>query len=67
MKNLTLRRSLIYNTIMNASKINIFMLVQWILFLPLTLPVAILAGAWDGIKKSFTQAQHDILEKEIEI
>jgi len=52
---------------MNPRKINIFMLIQWILFLPLTLPVAILAGAWDGIKKSFAQAISDILEKEIEI
>lgn len=52
---------------MNLPKINIFMLIQWILFLPLTLPVAILAGAWNGIKRSFTQALDDILEREVEI
>jgi len=51
---------------MNMPKMNIFMLIQWILFLPLTLPLVIFAGAWEGIKRSFAQAMNDILEKEME-
>ena len=45
-------------------KINIFMTVQWIVFMPLILPLGIITGAIEGVKKTFEQASSDILEKE---
>ena len=40
------------------------MTVQWIIFMPLILPLGIITGAFEGVKKTFDQASSDILEKE---
>jgi hypothetical protein len=45
-------------------KINFFMTVQWLIFMPLILPLGIITGAFEGIKKTFEQASSDILEKQ---
>lgn len=46
-------------------KINLFMTLQWIIFIPLILPLAIISGAFDGIKKTYEQIAVDIFnEKE---
>lgn len=44
-------------------KVNVFMVVQWLIFLPLILPLGIITGAFEGIKKTFEQASTDILEQ----
>ncbi len=44
-------------------KVNVFMVVQWLIFLPLILPLGIITGAFEGIKKTFEQASADILEQ----
>ncbi len=41
------------------------MFLQWIVFMPLLLPLAVVSGAFDGIKRVFEQATSDIIEKEI--
>lgn len=40
------------------------MTVQWIIFMPLILPLGIITGAFEGVKKTFDQASSDILDKE---
>lgn len=44
--------------------INFYRLFQWIMFVPITVPLAILVGMYEGIKKVFLQAKEDILQKE---
>jgi hypothetical protein len=44
-------------------KVNVFMVVQWLIFLPLILPLGIITGAFEGVKKTFEQASADILEQ----
>ena len=46
-------------------KFNSSMFLQWIVFMPLLLPLAIVSGAFDGIKRVFEQATSDIIEKEV--
>ena len=46
-------------------KFNSSMFLQWIVFMPLLLPLAIVSGAFDGIKRVFEQATSDIIEIEI--
>ncbi len=46
-------------------KLNSFMIMQWLVFLPLLLPLSIISGALDGVKKVLSQAKADIIEKEI--
>jgi len=41
------------------------MFLQWVIFMPLLLPLAIVSGAFDGIKRVFAQATSDIIEKEV--
>ncbi len=41
------------------------MFLQWVIFMPLLLPLAIVSGAFDGIKRVFEQANSDIIEKEV--
>jgi predicted DNA repair protein MutK len=53
------------NTIMK--KLNLFMFIQWIIFMPLILPLGIITGAFEGVKKIFEQAAHDIQEAEQEL
>ncbi len=43
------------------------MVVQWIIFMPLLLPMGIIAGAFEGIKKTFDQANADIFEEDINL
>ncbi len=40
------------------------MTVQWLIFMPLILPLGIITGAFEGVKKIFEQALSDILEKQ---
>jgi hypothetical protein len=40
------------------------MFVQWIIFIPLLLPLAIVSGAFEGVKRVFEQASSDIVETE---
>ena len=44
-------------------KLNVFMIVQWLVFLPLILPLGIITGAFEGIKKTFDRAAADIMEQ----
>ncbi len=41
-------------------KANFFMIVQWLVFMPLILPIGIITGAFEGVKKTLNQAQADI-------
>jgi hypothetical protein len=45
-------------------RFNSSMLIQWVIFIPLLLPLAIVSGAFDGMKKVFEQASADIIESE---
>ncbi len=47
-------------------KVNVFMVVQWLIFMPLILPLGIITGAFEGIRKTFIQAADDIFESETE-
>lgn len=49
---------------MKNTKINFLMFIQWCVFMPLILPISILTGAMEGVKKTFEQASSDILETE---
>ena len=53
------------NILITMRKLNSFMILQWIVFLPLLLPLSIVSGALDGMKKVLIQARTDIFEKEI--
>ncbi len=46
-------------------KINLSMFMQWIVFMPLLLPLAIVSGAFEGVKRVFEQASSDIVETEV--
>lgn len=48
---------------MKNKSINLLMIIQWIVFLPLLLPISMLTGAMEGIKKVFEQANADIFEE----
>ncbi len=39
------------------------MAMRWLVFIPLLLPISILTGAMEGIKKVFEQANEDIFEE----
>ncbi len=41
------------------------MIVQWLIFMPLILPLGIITGAFEGVKKIFYQAADDIFDKEV--
>lgn len=42
------------------------MIIQWLIFMPLILPLSIITGAFEGVKKTLNQAYSDISEsKEI--
>ncbi len=41
------------------------MIMQWIVFFPLLLPLAIVSGAFEGVKRVIDQASSDIIEHEI--
>ncbi len=41
------------------------MFMQWIVFIPLLLPLAIVSGAFEGVKKVFEQASSDIIDNEV--
>jgi hypothetical protein len=43
-------------------KLNLFMLIQWLVFSPIILPISIILGAIEGIKMAYTRAETDILE-----
>ena len=45
-------------------RFNSSMFMQWVVFIPLLLPLAIVSGAFDGVKKVFEQASADIIENE---
>lgn len=49
---------------MKNNKINFLMVIQWCVFMPLILPISILTGAMEGVKKTLEQASSDILENE---
>lgn len=48
----------------NMRKLNQFMILQWLIFLPLILPLSIASGALQGIKHAFlglvSQIRNDI-------
>ncbi len=47
---------------MKKRNVNLLMVVQWLIFMPLLLPMAAIAGAVEGIKKTFDQANADIFD-----
>lgn len=50
---------------MKKKNVNLLMVMQWVVFLPLLLPISMLTGAMEGIKKVFEQANEDIFEEKI--
>lgn len=52
---------------MKKRNINLLMVVQWLIFMPLLLPMGIIAGAIEGVKKTFDQANSDIFEEEVHL
>jgi hypothetical protein len=51
---------------MKKRNVNMLMMLQWLVFMPLLLPMGIIAGAMEGIKKTFNLASSDIFaEKEV--
>ena len=48
-------------TIPTKYKINKELLIKWFLYIPIILPIAIITGIIDGLKKTIKQAQKDIL------
>ncbi len=49
---------------MKKKSVNLLMVIQWAIFLPMLLPVSILTGAMEGIKKVFEQANEDIFREQ---
>jgi hypothetical protein len=45
-------------------RVNSYMLIQWIVFLPLLLPLSIVSGALDGMRKVLVQAKSDVFEQQ---
>ncbi|MGL4631397.1 MAG: hypothetical protein ACRCVT_09340 [Leadbetterella sp.] len=41
-------------------RLNLFMLVQWLVFVPIIIPISIVIGAFEGIKMTFDRASSDI-------
>lgn len=41
------------------------MFMQWVIFMPLILPLALVSGAIEGVKRVFEQAASDIVDKEV--
>lgn len=50
---------------MKKKNVNLLMVMQWVVFLPLLLPISMLTGAMEGIKKVFEQANADIFEDKV--
>jgi hypothetical protein len=50
---------------MKKRNVNMLMMVQWLVFIPLLLPMGIIAGAVEGVKRTLDQASSDIFEKEV--
>ncbi|MFB0909238.1 MAG: hypothetical protein QMB03_13390 [Spirosomataceae bacterium] len=50
---------------MKKKSVNLLMVLQWVVFLPLLLPISMFTGAMEGIKKVFEQANEDIFEEKI--
>ena len=63
-KGIKLKRAF-FNNQPPMKRINSSMFMQWIIFMPLLLPLAIVSGAFEGVKKIFDQASADIIEGEI--
>lgn len=40
-------------------------MLQWLIFMPLLLPMGIIAGAFEGFKRTLDQASADIFDKEV--
>lgn len=40
------------------------MFMQWVIFMPLLLPIAVVSGAFEGMKKVFERASADIIEND---
>ncbi|MCR9062589.1 MAG: hypothetical protein NXI00_01415 [Cytophagales bacterium] len=51
---------------MKKRNVNLLMVVQWLIFMPLLLPMAAIAGAVEGIKKTFDQANADIFDLDLD-
>jgi len=49
---------------MTKRNVNLLMVVQWLIFMPLLLPMGLIVGALEGVKKTFEQANADIFNKE---
>ncbi|WP_367916411.1 hypothetical protein [Leadbetterella sp. DM7] len=45
-------------------KFNLFMTCQWIVFAPIIIPISIITGAYEGLKKVIHQASVDIFQTE---
>ena len=45
-------------------KINLFMVVQWIVFAPIIIPISIVTGAFEGLKRILYQAASDVFQTE---
>lgn len=48
----------------DMKKINLFMVVQWIVFAPIIIPISIVTGAFEGLKKILYQAASDVFQTE---
>ena len=45
-------------------KLNLFMVFQWCVFAPIILPICLITGAYQGLKKTLNQAAIDIFQTE---
>lgn len=61
---LRILKTLQFTLTLNMKKINFFMIVQWIVFAPIIIPISIVTGAFEGLKKILYQAAADIFQTE---
>lgn len=45
-------------------KVNVYMVVQWVIFSPIIIPISLITGAYNGLKATFSQAISDIFHSE---
>ena len=50
---------------MKKRNLNLLMMVQWLVFMPILLPMGIIAGAFEGMKRTLEQASSDIFDNEV--
>lgn len=47
---------------LNMKRINFFMVSQWIIFAPIIIPISLITGAFEGLRRTLNQAADDIFQ-----